>query len=87
MIDWLRPSLKLAAMLVPMALAMWFATSGLSAIWRLAIHAMAAVLFGGLLFLHFGLSSEILLDMQARLPQPAARVFKMLGFASLRSKT
>jgi len=86
-IDWLRPSLKLAAMLVPMALAMWFATSGLPAIWRLAIHAMAAVLFGGLLFLHFGLSSEILLDMQARLPQPAARVFKMLGFASLRSKT
>jgi O-antigen/teichoic acid export membrane protein len=84
--DWLLPSWKLAAMLVPIALIIWFATSGLPTIWRLAIHGMAAVFIGGLFFLHFGLPSEILLNIQARLPQPAARLFRMLGFASLRSK-
>jgi O-antigen/teichoic acid export membrane protein len=86
-LDWLRPSLKLAAILVPIAFIIWFATSGLPVIWRLVIHAMAAVSIGGLLFLHFGLSSEILMDIQTRLPHPAARLFRMLGFASLRSKT
>ncbi len=64
-LDWLRPSLNLAAVLVPIALMVWFATSGLPILWRLAIHGIAACFIGGLLFLRIGLSSEILRDVES----------------------
>jgi O-antigen/teichoic acid export membrane protein len=77
-LDWVRPSLILAAVLVPLALVTWFANTGLPALWRLAIHAAAAVLAGGFLFLRIGLPTEVVREAGARLPRPAARVLAML---------
>ena len=85
-INWVGPSLKLAAMLVPVALTIWFATVGLTAIWRLATHALAAGFIGGLLFLRLGLSAEILHDIEERVPRPAARLLGMLGLVRSESK-
>ena len=86
-LDWLRPSLKLVAVLVPIALMVWFATGGLPVLWRLVLHGVAAGLIGGLLFLRIGLSSEILRDLESRLPQPAVRLLAMFSFAVLRGKS
>lgn len=77
-VEWIRPSLKLAVVLAPIALIIWFATSGLPPIWRLLIHGVAAGLVGGLLFLRIGLPPEVIREAGARLPRPAARLLGLL---------
>jgi O-antigen/teichoic acid export membrane protein len=77
-VDWIRPSLKLAIVLIPAALALWFATSGLPALWRLVIHGVIAGFAGGFLFLRIGLPPEVVWEAGARLPRPAARLLEML---------
>jgi O-antigen/teichoic acid export membrane protein len=77
-IKWLRPSLKLALMLVPLSLLLWLATTGLAPIWRLVIHGLATVVIGGILFLRLGLPPEVVRETGARLPRPAARLLEML---------
>lgn len=76
--DWVRPSLKLAVVLAPVALILWQTTSGLPAVWRLAIHAAVAGVGGGFLFLRIGLPVEIIRDAAARLPRRAARLLAVL---------
>jgi O-antigen/teichoic acid export membrane protein len=76
--EWIRPALKLAAILAPMAFIIWFATLGLPALWRLVIHGLAAGLIGGYLFLRIGLPSEIIREIEGRLPRPMARLLEML---------
>lgn len=77
--EWLRPSLKLAAVLAAVAFITWFATLGLPIPWRLTIHCLTAGLFGGLLFLRIGLPSEIIREAEGRLPRPAARLLEVLA--------
>jgi O-antigen/teichoic acid export membrane protein len=78
-VEWVRPSLKLAVALVPIALILWFATTGLPPIWRLLIHGLAAGFVGGLLFLRLGLPPEVIREAAARLPRPAARLLELLA--------
>jgi O-antigen/teichoic acid export membrane protein len=59
-VAWVRPSLKLAVVLIPIALMIWLATSSLPPIWRLAIHGVAATCIGGILFLRIGLPLEVI---------------------------
>ena len=77
--DWVRPSLKLAVILTPLALILWLATSGLPPSLRLAIHGAAAGGLGGLLFLRIGLPLEIVGEAVVRLPRPMARLLEMLA--------
>ena len=70
-VDWVRPSWKLAIILTPAALGLWFATSSLSAVWRLAIHMLTAGIGGGLLFLRLGLPAEVVREAGTRLPRSA----------------
>ena len=77
-VDWIRPSLKFAAALTPMAFVTWFATAGLPVLWRLAIHVVVAGAVGGFLLLRIGLPSDIIREAGSRLPRPAARLLAML---------
>jgi O-antigen/teichoic acid export membrane protein len=77
-VDWVRPSLKLAVVLIPVALITWFATLGLPVIWRLVLHGVVAGLIGGFLFLRIGVPPEMVRETKARLPRPAARLLGML---------
>jgi O-antigen/teichoic acid export membrane protein len=77
-VEWVRPSLKLAVVLVPMALVIWFATAGLPVIWRLVIHCLAMGFIGGILFLRIGVPSEMIREAGARLPGRMARLLQML---------
>lgn len=78
-INWVRPSLKLALILIPLALITWFLTSDLPVIWRLVLHGVVAVLVGGFLFLRVGLPPEVIREAGTRLPSPAARLLGMLA--------
>jgi O-antigen/teichoic acid export membrane protein len=77
--DWVRPSLKLALVFGVFAVATWLATTGLSVVWRLAVHAFMAGTVGGLLFLRLGFPAEMIREAVARLPHPAARLLKVLS--------
>jgi O-antigen/teichoic acid export membrane protein len=77
-VEWVRPALKLAIVLAPLAFLLWFATSGLPVLWRLVSHGIAAGLGGGFLFLRIGVSPEMIREAGARLPRPAARLLGML---------
>lgn len=76
-IRWVLPSLKLAGVLVPLALLLWLATGGLPPLVRLVIHGAASVCFGGLLFLRLGLPPETIRETMMRLPRPAARLLEI----------
>jgi O-antigen/teichoic acid export membrane protein len=76
--DWIRPSLKLAATLIPFAVIIWFATSSLPELWRLIVHAVAVTLAGGFLFLRLGLSPEMIQEMKMRVPRVASRLLEIL---------
>jgi O-antigen/teichoic acid export membrane protein len=77
-VGWVRPSLKLALALIPLAIILWFATAGLPALGRLAIHGAVAGVIGGYLFLRIGLPSELIRETEMRLPRPAARLLAAL---------
>jgi O-antigen/teichoic acid export membrane protein len=76
--QWVRPSLKLAAALVPLALILWIATSGCPIFWRLVIHSLILISVGGPLFLRLGLPPEMAQEAGTRLPRPAARLLGKL---------
>jgi len=71
-LQWVAPSLKLAAIYSGVAVVTWFCTPALPILWRLVVHAAVATLGGGLLFLRFGLPRAMIHEAQARLPQAAA---------------
>jgi len=77
-VDWIRPSLKLAVVLMPAALALWFATAGLPVLWRLVIHGVVAGLFGGFLLLRVGLPRELVQEVKTRLPRRVALLMELL---------
>ncbi|MGA2248216.1 MAG: oligosaccharide flippase family protein [Verrucomicrobiota bacterium] len=77
-LDWVRPALKLALILTLLAVALWAATASLPTVWRLAIHATVMGTVGAVLFLRFGLSSQMIQDSAGRLPRPAARILERL---------
>jgi len=77
-VNWIRPSLKLALALVPLAVALWYATSGLPTFVRLAIHAAAAGLVGGFLLLRVGLPREMVQEAKTRLPRRVALLLELL---------
>ena len=85
--DWLRPSLKLAAVLIPVAFVLWTVSSSLPAFWRLVIHGLAVALVGGGLFLRLGLPTEILREIQKWLPRPAGRFLESVGLLTLRNES
>ena len=77
-VEWVRPALKLAIVLAPLAFLLWFATAGLPVIWRLGVHGVVAGFAGGVLFLRIGLPPEMVREAGARLPRPAARLLEVL---------
>ena len=76
---WILPSLKFAAVWVPIAVVVWLATGGLPLLWRFVIHAAAAGVVGGFLLLRLGVTRQLLLEVETRLPRPAARILKILA--------
>jgi O-antigen/teichoic acid export membrane protein len=76
--EWVRPCLKFAAFFVPFAVMVWFSTAHLPALWRLAVHAVAAGVIGGFLFLRIGFPAEIIQELRKGLPQPLAKVLGIL---------
>ncbi len=77
-VEWVRPSLKLAGVLAPIALIIWLATAPLPAVWRLAIHGIAVSVVGGILFLRLGLPLDVVREAGLRLPHRAARILGLL---------
>ena len=76
---WLRPSLKFAALFIPLAVVIWLATACLPTMLRLAANGIGGGLSGSLLFLRFGLSPEVRREAIQRLPQPLANLLARLG--------
>lgn len=77
-VEWVRPSLKLVGVLVPLALVLWLVTSGFPPIWRLLIHAVAMAFIGGIFFLRIGLPPEAVREAGARLPLLAVRLLRLI---------
>ncbi len=73
-VDWARPTWQLTLVIVPLAVAAWFAGAGLPPLWRLALNGSLVVLVGGSLFFRLGLPLKLILDVSTRLPRPAARL-------------
>lgn len=79
LLDWARPAFKLAALFIPLAVGIWFATSSLPMMPRLVANGVGAGLCGAALFLRLGLPSEIRREAALRLPRPVARLLERLG--------
>jgi len=77
--QWILPSLKFAAVWVPIAIAVWLATSHLPVLLRFVINAAAAGGIGGFLLLRLGFPRQLLLEAETRLPRPAARILEILA--------
>lgn len=77
-VAWVLPSLKLAVILVPLALVLWWSTAGMSAWGRLLLHGLLVALFGIPLFLRLGLPPGVVQEAGSRLPRPAARLLGAL---------
>jgi len=76
---WVMPCLKFGTVLVPLAILVWFATGGLPMLWRLILHAAMAGVLGGCMLLKFGFPRNMLLEVETRLPGPAARILQILA--------
>jgi O-antigen/teichoic acid export membrane protein len=70
-VNWVAPSLRLAAIYAVVALLTWFSTAGLPTLWRLITHGAIAAMVGGVLFLRVGLPREMIDEVRARLPRTA----------------
>ena len=77
-VEWVRPSLKLALIYGLVVATTWFLTGGLPILWRLALHATVAGTVGGWLLLRLGLLPEMLLEASKRLPLHASRLLQWL---------
>jgi O-antigen/teichoic acid export membrane protein len=77
--QWILPCLKFAAVFVPAAILVWLSTINLPDIWRLVIHGVTAGVLGGFIFLKLGFPRKMLLEVEARLPRPAARILQFLA--------
>jgi O-antigen/teichoic acid export membrane protein len=78
-LEWIWPSLKLAAMLAPIAAVVWAVTGGLSPLPRLICHFFAAGVVGGFLFLRVGLPAGIMNEVGSRLPKPMNRLWQFVS--------
>jgi O-antigen/teichoic acid export membrane protein len=78
MVDWVRPSLNLALVFGAVAGATWFCTTGLTSLWRLAIHATVTGTVGVWLLLRLGLRPGMIQEASMRLPRPAGRLLQWL---------
>jgi O-antigen/teichoic acid export membrane protein len=67
---WMAPMARVLVLFVPLALAVWWATTPLSDILRLAIHAAVGGTAGTYLFLRFGLPVSFQREILQRAPQP-----------------
>jgi hypothetical protein len=76
--NWLSPSFKLAAILVPIAVVSWLITAPLPRLWHLTTNALIATVIGGLLFLRVGLPAGIIRDVELRLPKPAGKLWQLM---------
>ena len=70
--DWMRPAVAFLWRFAPLALALWFISRPLGAMPRLAIHATAGLVLGGLLFARYGIPKAFTGEIVQRLPGPAA---------------
>ena len=77
-LEWIRPALNVAAILIVVFPAIWLATSTLPTLWRLVIHASAAGVIGGYLLIRVGLSPEMVKSIQQRLPLPAVQLLQLM---------
>jgi O-antigen/teichoic acid export membrane protein len=75
---WVYPSLKLSTVFSIIAIVVSFFDQSVPVFLRLLIHGMVAGLAGGVLFLRLGFPVEMINEMTARLPRPAARLLQLL---------
>jgi O-antigen/teichoic acid export membrane protein len=78
-VQWVAPSLKLLAVFASIATGISFLDQGLPTVWRLVIHGASAGLIGGILFLRFGLSAEMVREAILRLPRPAVMMLRLFA--------
>ena len=64
---WVTPSLKFAAIYIPAAFALWLATRGQVIIVRFILHSVIAVILGGFLFIRFGLTRNMIKEIESRM--------------------
>jgi len=76
---WVAPSLKLAAVYGLLAVVVSLLDLGLPAFWRLVIHAAAAGLVGGVLFIRLGFPAEMVREASTHLPRQAAWVLQRIA--------
>jgi len=77
--QWTSPCFKFAGVFAPVAIIVWLSTVNLPVIWRLMIHGAVAGMLGGFIFLKLGFPPKMLLEAEARLPRPAARILQFLA--------
>lgn len=78
MIDWVRPSLRLALALGIVVGLTWLCTTSFPPFLRLIFHGAVAGTVGGWLMLRLGFSAEIIREAKMRLPQPLAQLLNWL---------
>jgi O-antigen/teichoic acid export membrane protein len=76
LIDWVRPSLKLAAVYGFIGLGVSLSSAGLPVFWRLGLHGAVSCMLGGLLFWRLGLPAKMIDDVMPKLPRPVVRLLR-----------
>jgi O-antigen/teichoic acid export membrane protein len=66
--QWFLPLLKELAILVPVAVVLWWVTRPLPALARVLIHASVLTLLGALVFCRYGIPASLKAEIQTRLP-------------------
>ena len=78
-IGWMRPSIRLAILLLPIAVAVWLSTRYLPAAWRLSINAAVVGTAGMILLWRYGLEGSVRDELQSRL------LSRYIGVATVKS--
>jgi len=78
-IGWMRPSIRLAILLLPIAVAVWLSTRYLPAAWRLSINAAVVGTAGMILLWRYGLEGSVREELHSRL------LSRYIGVATVKS--
>jgi O-antigen/teichoic acid export membrane protein len=84
-VEWIKPSLKLGLILVPVASLIWLSSTTLANWWRFCFDGLGIGIVGGIMLLRVGLYPSMLRQVAAKLPRHAARLLQ--AFCPLKIET